>query len=228
MLLLLLPTALASETWDLTYTVTLADAPVGQRVLTVTYLPGPHGEQRLLECYTDAPGVKQRVSGTPEGAFAALNQQGGAHWEVQSAAVPTGWMVSYADSAGLQQDTLRLGAFDATSLSLMDPGQVLEPDPSFRVLSAETGEVLTGPLTQVGPTQVQVGDTLVDGTEYSWASPTGAIRVVTDPTGLVLSTSTQLAGQTLEMTLDALPPERTWDTLDAPLIDQSAAEEQEL
>ncbi len=216
MLLLLAATAWA-ETQTLEYGITAAGLAVGTRSLKITYLPGPQGEQRLLECYTEIPiaGFSQRVSGlstdslTP--GFSANNAQGGEVWEVQAVREDGGLQVHFIDSRGTQSSALAWTQVDTSTLALMDPERSLGQASRLDMLSAETGEVLSGPLEKVGTESLSIGGATVPAEHYLWTPETGAVHFYYGESGVLLQTRTRIAGQEVQLTLSELPAERSLD-----------------
>ena len=214
MLLLLAATALG-DTQTLEYGITAAGLPVGTRSLKITYLPGPQGEQRLLECYTEIPiaGFSQRVSGLssdslPPG-FSANNAQSGERWEVQAVRNSGGLQVHFVDGRGTQSSQLDFHQVNTTSLALMDPQRALGQASQLDLLSAETGEILSGPLVLVGGEQVLVGGQSLAAQHYLWSPDTGPVHLFYGEQGVLLKTQTRVAGQAVELTLTQPPQTRT-------------------
>lgn len=213
MLLLLAATAFA-DTQSLEYAITAAGLPVGTRSLKITYLPGPQGEQRLLECYTEIPiaGFSQRVSGLsadslPPG-FAANNAQGGESWEVQAVRNAGGLQVHFVDARGTQSSQFAFHQVSTTSLALMDPERSLGQASQLDMLSAETGEILSGPLQLLGSETVQVGAKSLPAQHYLWTPETGPVHLFYGEQGVLLQTRTRVAGQQVELTLTEPPQTR--------------------
>lgn len=221
MLFLLATTALADtqslETRSLEYGITAAGLPVGTRSLKITYLPGPQGEQRLLECYTEIPiaGFSQRVSGLsadslPPG-FSATNAQSGESWEVQAVRNSGGLQVHFVDARGTQSSQLAFHQVSTTSLALMDPERSLGQASQLDMLSAETGEILTGPLQLLGSETVLVGGESLPAQHYLWTPETGPVHLYYGAQGVLLQTRTRVAGQQVELTLTQPPASRVLD-----------------
>ncbi|MED5373814.1 MAG: DUF6134 family protein [Myxococcota bacterium] len=218
MLLLLAATA-SAETLQLDYTLRAQGLQVGTRSLKVSYLPSADGsEDRLLECYTELPAAdfSQRVSGLSADSlvpgFSARNAQGGELWEVQAARSQQGLNVSFSDARGLQASTLDFSQVNATTLSLMDPGRSLQGQTQLELLSAETGQVLNGPLQQLDPETLEIGGQPIAAQHYLWSPSSGPVHLYYADSGVLLRSTLTLAGQTLELSLDAPPPARTLDT----------------
>ena len=219
MLLLLAVTAQAQplETRTFEYGITAAGLPVGTRSLKVTYIGGHQGEQRLMECYTEIPvaGFSQRVSGmsayslTP--GFSASNAQGAEVWEVQAVRESSGLQVHFVDARGTQSSHVTFSQVNTTSLALMDPQRSLGQASQLNLLSAETGEILSGPLEMLGSEQVLVGGQSLAAQHYVWTPDTGPVHLYYGEQGVLLKTQTRVAGQAVELTLTEPPQARTLD-----------------
>lgn len=231
MLLLLAVTAQAQplETRTFEYGITAAGLPVGTRTFRVTYIAGHLGEQRLMECYTEIPvaGFSQRVSGisadslTP--GFSANNAQGSEVWEVQAVRDTSGLQVHFVDGRGTQTSHLNFSQVNTTSLALMDPERSLGQAAQLNLLSAETGEILSGPLEMLGSEQVLVGGQSLAAQHYVWTPETGPVHLYYGAQGVLLKTQTRVAGQAVELTLTEAPQPRSM-TLD---LDLSPAVQEE-
>ncbi len=240
MLLLLSTVALAQPAkMTLRYTMTLDGQPIGHREVTVNTL-GP--DLRMLEVWTEGNlplGVhfEQRLTGLASQdvqAFAAVNEEsvlvhdlgfkGGVPSEVQLVRSPEGWRVTVAMPTGVSSSTYSWEQVDQTSLSLLDPGGVQLKEGQLELLSAETGELLSGPLVQVGAVEVQVGDQLLPGTAWMWTVEGTELELVYGLDGTPLRYRSWLLGQPVELVLDSPP---NWDeALQTPMTGQAVQEEE--
>lgn len=241
LLTLLAAPAWASEAQQLRYTLSINSQEVGQRELKVVYLPGQYQEVRLIESWTELTvplGPKslrytQRMTGMGgSGGFVSVIQEGRTRMEVQAAAAPSGWTVTVAEGGEAKVYALGPEAFDMSSLLLVDPGSAdrLEGRSQLKVLAAESGGVLEGPLRASGPVRVAVGGQSLTATEYVWSVPEAEMTLAYGEHGHLLRYSTQVLGMTVQGVLDAPPPERSWGSaLEGPLIDQDqTVREQEM
>ena len=229
MLLLLSTVALSQPaTMTLRYTMTLDGQPIGHREVRVNTL-GP--DLRMLEVWTegDLPlGVhfEQRLTGLAGQdvqPFAAVNEERGVPSEVNLTRSPKGWNVTVAMPAGVRSSVYTWEQVDETSLSLLDPGVRLK-EGTLELVSAETGELLTGPLVQVGAVEVQVGDELLPGTAWKWTVEGTDLELVYGMDGTPLRYRSWLFGQPVELLLDSPP---NWgEALEAPLTGQAVKEEE--
>jgi hypothetical protein len=227
-----------AETQHLVYALQVGEQSVGHREVSIRYLSGDHGEVRLLESYTEfqvaLPGqdleFKQRLSGMGgqgRGDFACAMSQNGEAREVQVSKQPGGWIVTLAELGRARSWELDASAFDATSLSLVDPGALsLEGKSHLRILAAETGGVLEGSLSESGRRSVAVGDSVVEGVVYDWETADGSVQLVYEPGGVLLEYSMPVGVGVLRARLESMPPPRSYgDTLHTPVVEQVVGEE---
>jgi len=231
MVLLLSSLAFAeSATVTLRYTMTLDGQAIGHREVKVTSM-GP--DLRMVEVWTegDLPldvHFEQKMTGLASGdpqPFSAVNEERGMPSEVQLTKAPEGWVVHVAEPTRVGKSTYAWGTFDETSLSLVDPGGVrLRDGQTLDVLSAETGEILSGPLKESGPVQVTVDGTALQGVSYVWTVDGQELELVYGDDGTPLRYRSVLLGQTVELVLEA-PPD--WgEALEAPIVGPRVKEEE--
>ena len=225
MMFLLLATfaAQANEVQELTYQLTANGQPVGERTVTIRYLQEENREVRLLESYTElslAVGkegfeFRQRLGGegrSPAGTFTSSVSQTGGPREVQAVHRAEGWSVSIVEPTRMATETYSHRELDATSLTLIDPGAkgYLSGLGELRVLAAETGTVLAGPLRAGGETSLRIGSQRVPGEVWLWSLPTGDVELVYGEAGHLLRYTMDVAGMTVEALLTRAPSERTY------------------
>lgn len=229
----------SAETQELIYSLQVDDQPVGQREVSIRYLPGEYGEVRLLESYTEfrvdlagqAFEVKQRLSGmggAGRGDFSCAMSQNGENREVQVSKQPRGWVVSLAELGRVRSWELGASAFDGTSISLLDPGALsLSGRSRLRILAAETGDVVEGPLTEAGQRSISVGDDAVEGQVFDWETSEGAVELVYHPDGVLLEYSMPVGVGVMTARLQAMPNPRNYgDTVHSPVLEQAVGEEE--
>jgi hypothetical protein len=227
-----------AETQHLVYSLQVDEQSVGHREVSIRYLVGDRGEVRLLESYTEfrvaLPGqdleVKQRLSGMGgqgRGDFSCAMSQNGEAREVQVSKQPGGWIVTLAELGRARSWELEAGAFDATSLSLVDPGALsLEGRSHLRILAAETGAVLEGTLSEGGSRSVFLGDSVVEGIVYDWETADGSVQLVYEPGGVLLEYSMPVGVGVLRARLESMPAPRSYgDTVLTPIVEQTIGEE---
>jgi hypothetical protein len=230
MLLLLCVAQAKPATLTLRYEMTLNGAPIGHRDVTVTSM-GP--DLRMIEVWTegDLPldvHFEQKLTGlagTDPQPFAAVNEERGMPSEVQLARSPEGWVVSVVEPTRVGSSNLAWADLDETSLSLIDPGGVrLRDGQTLDVLSAETGEMLSGPVRDAGPVTVEVGGVSLPGQAWVWTVEGAELELVYGDDGTPLRYRSVLLGQPVELVLQAAPD---WgEALDAPLIAPKVTEEE--
>ncbi len=221
--------------WDLA----LEGRSVGSRTLTVKYRSDGVDEVRVLESWTelavplgrDEFTWTQRLSGlsrSGSGTFASVQREDGWLREVQAVKKLQGWTVTVAEDGQARIYNLEREAFDLTSLDLLDPGQGdrLKGRSDLRVLAAETGTVLAGPLEPLGPTPVTIDGVAVAGTGYRWMTSDGPVELVYGPDGHLLRYALRVGVVTVSATLSDVPEARRFEEeLGAPLVGPAVQEE---
>jgi len=221
------------ETQEMVYDLILSGDSVGRRRVTVRYLPGKAGEVRVIESYTELSvplgkrsfGFVQRLSGmgAPGAAgFVATTREMGKPYEVQLTERLDGWRVSLTENQRLAHWNLEKGAFDATSLTLVDPEaatEVLSDRSTLRVLSAETGKVVEGKLVALGAGSVAVAGTSVPVSRWAWELPSGRVELAYGPEGHLVAYNLLVGGKVVQARLQQVPEARSFgDNLDTPIM----------
>lgn len=228
-----------AETQNLRYTLSVNDDVVGYRTLKIRYMPSEYGEKRFIESWTEFQiqilripfAYKQRLSGLAKSklmGFSATMAEAGFLREVQLVRQPEAWSVSHAEKGRTWTMPLELNAFDATSLTLVDPGAsgYLENLLRLRVLSAETGKVLEGGLADQGKSTLNIGGQDIMAQHYTWRLDSGDIALAYAESGHLLRYTVSVGGKTMIATLDALPASRTFEEdMPTSLISGSIEEE---
>ena len=238
--LLLAPLAARAEDQPLTYRLLSDDRPVGSREASLTYLPGPNGEIRMLKAWTtlvlplarEAMQVKQRLGARLGGdrSFSVSLSTNGAVREIQGRQELDGsWTLSLADADGAKTWNLASDAVDLSSPELMDPERALatlRACDHLRLLSAETGGILEGPVEALPPTTLPVADRTVQVERFRFTPPEGTMTLAYAPDGWLVAYDYQLLGKLVGARLERLPPPRSFDTaLDAPLTGGQVSED---
>jgi len=235
----LAPPVRAAEVERYTWDLALEGETIGTRQLTVKYRSDGVAEVRVLESWTELAlslgrddfTWTQRLSGlsrSGSGTFASANDQDGWLREVQAVKKLSGWTVTVAEDGQARVYHLDRDAFDLTSLDLLDPGQGdrLQGRTSLRVLTAETGTVLTGPLEPLGPTPVVIDGVSVAGTGYLWTTPDGPMELVYGPEGHLLRYALRIGVVVVSATLADPPQARRYEEeLSGPLVGPAVVEE---
>jgi hypothetical protein len=212
--------ALAGPEHHLTWVLSVRGQVVGSRELTVRYLESDGGTSRALESYTDIDGTvgplkvrwRQRLSAHIDArepaSFTSVVDQGGQIMEVQGRWTPSHWAISTTAGGRTRNRDQQLATIDLSTADLMDPYTLL-PLAHFRqarVLSAETGEVLVGPVESLGVSEIKVKNQAIQVTGYAWTSTTGRSEFYYSADGYLVKYKTQLVGVELEAILKDPPP----------------------
>jgi hypothetical protein len=207
--------------WDLS----VRGAPVGSREVAVRYLESDGGASRILESFTDINGTigpmkvrwRQRmtahIDAREPASFHSVIDQNGAILEVQGRWTPAEWQVTTTTNGRSRTTGMPLARIDLSTADLMDPYTTLPlshyTDPTgtgARILSAETGEVLLGPVQSLGISEVKVKNQTIQVSGYAWTNPQGRSEFYYSADGFLVRYRTQLLGVELEATLRDPPP----------------------
>lgn len=219
-LALALPALASDMEHQLVWNLSVDGQPVGTRQLTVRYLEGDAGTNRILESFTDLSGqlgpmrvhYRQRmtahVDAREPAAFHSVIDQNGAGVEVQGRWTPSAWMVTQTGNGRSRTTEMPLTRIDLSTADLMDPYSRL-PLSRFeeaRILSAETGDVLVGPVEKLGVSELTIAGQPVQVSGYAWTSPQGRSEFYYSADGFLVSYETQLLGVEIHAVLKAPPP----------------------
>lgn len=204
--------------WD----VTVGGRPVGTRELTVKYQSDGNGlgMRRILETYTEidasvGPAVvrfRQRMtahaSGRAPASFHSVVQQDGTVQEIQGRWTPSSWAVTTTLGGRSRTVDLPLGSVDLSTADLLDPDTrfPLAHFDQLDLLSAETGEVLSGRVESLGSRTLRVGGEEVLARGYAWASPQGRSEFWYSADGFLVQFRMPLFGFDVAATLRRPPP----------------------
>lgn len=229
----------SAETQELRYTLSANGQEVGHRTLKIRFIQGEYGEKRFIESWTEFQlpiarrnfHYKQRLSGLtktrPMGFSASMSEDGHLR-EVQVVQQPERWMVTHAELGRSWILPVQEASFDATSLTLVDPGSkgFLDDRMSLRVLSAETGQVVEGRLVDQGTRSLEIEGQSVDAEHYQWTLDSGSVDLAYSEDGYLLSYTVAIAGQRLTAQLDRLPEARSFEEdMPMPLFSEEIQEE---
>lgn len=209
---------------QLVWTLSVKGAVVGSRQLTVRYLEADGGTSRALESYTDIDGTvgplkvhwRQRLSAHIDArepaSFTSVVDQNGAVVEVQGRWTPSKWAITSTANGRSRASDLPLNRVDLSTADLMDP-YTLQPLSRFtgsgagaKILSAETGDVLEGPVENLGVSEIKVKGVAIQVNGYSWTSSQGRSEFYYSADGYLVKYKTQLLGVDLEAVLAEAPP----------------------
>lgn len=214
-------TALAGDfshtlVWDLS----VRGTKVGSRQVSVRYLESDGGASRILESYTDINGTigpmkvrwRQRmtahIDAREPASFHSVIDENGSVLEVQGRWTPAEWHVTTTTNGRSRTTAMPLGRIDLSTADLMDPYTTL-PLSHFtqaRILSAETGEVLLGPIQSLAIQEIKIKNTPVQVSGYAWTTPQGRSEFYYSADGFLVRYRTQMLGAELEATLRDPPP----------------------
>ncbi len=205
-----------SLTWD----ITVQGQPVGQRTLTVKYAEGSIGLRRIMESWTDLDGqigpirvrYRQRMTAHADSrepaSFQSVIDENGSLREVQGRWTPAAWLVTVNADGRARTVEMPLNRIDISTGDLIDPGTSLTLNhfAEVRVLSAETGEVASGPVSELGISDLTIAGEQVQVTGYAWDNSQGRSAFYYSPDGFLVRYETQLLGVPMIATLVAAPP----------------------
>ncbi|MCA9488829.1 MAG: hypothetical protein KC621_02880 [Myxococcales bacterium] len=211
--------ALAADT-TLTWDLSVKGVNVGSRELTVRTMDGADGQSRILESFTDINGMvgplkvrwRQRmtahVDAREPAAFTSVVDQNGSLLEIQGRWTPTGWQVTTTTNGRSRATDMPLSRVDLSTADLMDPSSRLPLShyDEVRVLSAESGEVLVGPVEKLGVSEVSIDGQAIQVTGYAWTSPQGRSELMFSADGWLVKYSAQLLGIQVDAVLRDPPP----------------------
>ncbi len=204
--------------WDLS----VQGQKVGTRELTVKYIrdEGAVGFRRVVESWTEMAGAvgpmrvtyRQRMtahaSGREPASFHSVIDENGSGLEVQARWSPSAWWVTTSTSGRSRTIDMPLNRIDLSTADLMDPDTryPLSHYDELRLLSAETGEVLTGPLEHIGTSNITIGGQKVQVHGHVWTSPEGKSEFYYSADGFLVRYEIQLLGISLSAILNHAPP----------------------
>jgi hypothetical protein len=208
----------------ITYDIALNGAAVGTRELTIRYLPREDGERRVLEAWSDVTIAGQHLACRTTGqssargaTFTSAVEQQGNVAQVQGIALPGGgWRVTEADATGVHETTLGHAQVRLTSLDLLDPGRngVLAGGGDILMLLVETGDVFTGAVDAGQPGTTKVAGQKVAVTRYSVQGKDGLATFDIDADGILVKSELHMAVGIFTAVARAVPPPRSYGTVD--------------
>ncbi len=134
------------------------------------------GEGRHAYTFRQRTTASTKDRGTA--SFVAVNEAGGATFEVQGRAGDGLWHISSTDAGGTKEQSVPSKSVDLSMIDLFDPesDRALGELATARVLSDVTGRVDSGAVVPLGPIDLPVGgeELWVEG--FEWQSPQGPWR----------------------------------------------------
>jgi|GEM_PF-1447849 len=222
-----------AETEELNYELTFQGQRVGERVVSVRWL-ATDTDRRFITSWTDFTlelplqtfSFQERMSGLggvePKGFTSSLSENGNLS-QIQLVSSSNGWSVNHARDGVGWSIPLPETAVDATSLTLVDPGAVgfLEGLRGLRVLSAESGTVISGTLENRGLSSVSVGGEMLSVQSWVWHAGEGDVALYYGEHGHLIRYSVDVLGQTLDATLTEAPSARSYEEILGGSVDDS-------
>jgi hypothetical protein len=205
---------------DLTWNLSVKGQAVGTRTVREKYLQAENGGQRILESVTEIHGQvgpmqvnwRQRLTavavGSDPAAFTSVIDENGAGREIQGRWTPANWVVSINGDGRVKETDWPIGKIDVSTADLMDPDTrfPLAHFTTVRVLSAESGDVVTGTVKALGPSDLTVGSEPVQVTGYQWDSPQGKSVFYYSAEGFLVRYEITLLGIPMTAELAKPPP----------------------
>jgi len=214
----------AADTPTHRYTLRLGATEVGERTVTIRQLETPTGTLRLLQGWTSfiiplPTGdfhYRQRLAARlGQGNFTAAIDDGGKAREVQAHRTPDGaWQITIISGGTLKSWALPANAIDLASPDFVDGEQTLwkletiaaavesGQTATLKVLAAETGAILEGPLKDLGVDEIEVGDRTVAAHGFTWTPGGQETTLWYTAEGLLVGWSSQVGGKRLEGLID--------------------------
>ncbi|MFT7520145.1 MAG: hypothetical protein ACI9MC_002289, partial [Kiritimatiellia bacterium] len=202
-------------TWDLT----LGSQNVGTRSLAIRTEQTRDGTLRILQADTaikaNFAGMqfswRQKLTANADlgpSSFIGVTNTSGQVSEIQGRRGAGGWIVSASTGGHETWQEYDSDAIDLSSADLLDPDSTV-PIARFetaRILSAETGQILTGTVEPLGPSEVDVSGTSVPVEGYIWKTEDGTARFFYTADGYLVRFETKIMGKLIAGTLDKPPP----------------------
>ena len=193
---------------------------IGQRDVTVKYVQGDVSMRRIIESWTEIDGAvgpirvvyRQRMTAhTTErepASFHSVIEQNGVPMEVQARYSPSAWWVTTNQGGRARTVDMPLNRIDISTADLMDPDTryPLNRFDKVRILSAETGEVLVGPVEDLGMKDIQAGKHTVQAHGYGWNAPMGKSTFWFSSEGFLVAYDMTVLGIQIDAKLMHEPP----------------------
>ena len=161
-----------------TWTLFMNGQSIGEREATVAIQPD---DSRLITTHTDTrfsagpltvryqQRMTAQVTGDDPAAFHTVYDRSGTRGHVKAYWSPLGWTIEVQEADRLRNYTSPLGRIQLSTADLLDPDThySLTRFPKVRLLSAETGEVIEGPVVSEGAEVLRIGTTDVHTTKLT-------------------------------------------------------------
>jgi hypothetical protein len=199
------------------YAVRVGETLAGTRDVSWSWMP----ERQIVSQYTRATVLGKPLEVRCTGSFSrrgsattCASAHGDDRWEVQARGrTGSGWTVDAVD--GTRTPPREVG-LTCSTLDLFDASRApaLLAEGPFALLVAETGEVLSGVAEAPAPVDVRVGNATVPATRHRLRGTGGALIVDLNAEGALLALTLQTPLLDLALTATALPPARSWESLE--------------
>ncbi len=219
-LLLCLASFAADTSHQLVWNLAVKGQQVGTRTVTVKIVPAPNGSQRIMESFTELHGQvgpmrldwRQRLTaiavGTDPAAFTSVIDENGSAREIQGRWTPSHWMVAINGDGRVKETEWPVGKIDLSTSDLMDPDTrfPLAHFQTVRILSAESGDVVTGTVSQLGQSDLTVGGEKIPVTGFQVDSPQGKSVFWYSSEGYLVRYELTMLGIPMSAELSKAPP----------------------
>jgi hypothetical protein len=164
---------------------------VGTRAVKVRYEPDADTRVRVFEAWTEMTGGRRRDAyvwrqrmtatardGTPA-SFHAVTETDGVPHEIQGRYGDGEWHVTVVDEDGTRTYALSPARVDLSTVDLFDPesDRRIRPGDNLRILSADIGKILEGPVVDLGASVIDLGGEALGVRGFEWRTPQGAWRL---------------------------------------------------
>lgn len=235
---------LAEDSRTMAFDLVMNGEVVGSREITLRYLPPEEGlrehEVRITQAWTEIDtvvagwelSIRNRATAHASdhrSSFTSSLSVNGELSEIQGRSLEDArWSVSEVRSGKLFTRELRRTEVDLSTMDLLDPirSQSIVGRSDIKLLSAETGTVLTGVVEDLGESELTLGDRTVAIHRWGIDTNEGRMELAWDAEGLLVESSMVIRGQTVQTRLRALPPPREYGAFEVSMETPSIDEEE--
>lgn len=233
----ILPAAAAdapeAQVWSqaITYDLTIGGQRVGQRDVTIRHIPPddivPY-ESRIIESYqqVQAQVAGRRIEHTSRitarasedsSNFVASIDENGTVREVQGRQLSDGrWTVVEVSRGSQKTWDYRRTEVNLSTMDFLDPERhrLLSDDATAGVLVAESGQVLTGSVTDLGEDALTIAGTTVPVQRLAWTPEAGKVELSWTLDGWLVAYEIGFMGQALHAQARQAPEPRTFGEIE--------------
>ena len=236
--------ALAEDPRIMAFDLMMNGEVVGSREVSLRYLPREEGlrehEVRITQTWTEINAtvagwdlsIRNRATAhasDQRSSFTSSLSVNGELSEIQGRSIEDDrWSVSEVRSGKLFTRELRRTEVDLSTMDLLDPvrSQLIADRSEVKLLSAETGTVLTGILEDLGEDELTLGERTVAIHRWGLDTNEGRMELAWDTEGLLVESSMVIRGQVVQARLRALPPPREYGAFEVSMETPSIDEEE--